>query len=86
MASFQRLFHKYEIHGKHQADESGKMVPMEGFTTEQNSGKDAENHQSDALLNDLELHQREWTSILLKTHAIGWHLKTVFEEGDAPWQ
>ena len=36
------------------------------------------------LLYDFQLKQREWSSVTMKTHTIGWHLRTIFKKGNAP--
>ena len=46
-----------------------------------NYGKDGE---TDALLNDLQLHKIERTAIALKSHTVGWHLAAILEECYAP--
>lgn len=46
-----------------------------------NYGKDGE---TDALLNDLQLHKIERSAIALKSHTVGRHLAAILEEGYAP--
>ena len=55
------------------------MVPAQ-VGAEVESCEDAENHQGDNLLDHFELHGRE--AAIAK--AVGWYLKAVLEEGDAP--
>ena len=43
-----------------------------------------EHHQSDHLLQYLELHEREGAAIALKTDAVGRHLQAIFKERNAP--
>ena len=57
---------------------------MERLALEQEVGHHGEDYQRDALLDDLELDQRERTAVALKADAVGRHLTTVFEESDAP--
>ena len=46
-----------------------------------NHGKDGE---TDALLNDLQLHKIEWAAIAIKSHTVGWHLAAILEECYTP--
>lgn len=60
------------------------MIPMQLLPLEHDTCYDGEDSKRDDLLNDLELHEGEWTTIAHKTHLVGWHLKHVLEEGDCP--
>ena len=60
------------------------MVPAQVFTLKHNGSDDGEDSQGDNLLNHLQLHQRIGASIANEAHLIGWHLKRILEEGDAP--
>ena len=48
-----RLFHKHQIDGTDNQEESQNMVPMQVSALEHNVGDDAEDGQRDALLDDL---------------------------------
>ena len=60
------------------------MVPVERLSLEKNIGYDGKDHQTDALLNDFQLHQRERSAVVLKTNTIGWHLAAILEKGYSP--
>ena len=79
-----RLFHEDEIDGGNEAEEGGKVVPVEGLTLEEDVGNDGKDNQGNDFLNDLELNQGERTSVVLETYAVGRNLTTILEEGDAP--
>lgn len=68
---------EHEVHRQHQADEGGKVVPVQRLALEEDGGEEGENHQCDDLLNDLELHQREGTSVLDEADAVGGHLEGI---------
>lgn len=76
--------HEYEVYCKYQADEGGKVIPMQGLTTEQYGGEDTENNQRNTLLDYLELHQGKWSSVFLKADTIGWYLKAILKESNTP--
>ena len=71
------LFIEHEVHRQHQADKSGKMIPVQRLTLEEDGGEEGENHQRDDLLNNLELHQREGTAVFNEADAVGGHLKGI---------
>lgn len=68
---------EHEVHGQHQADEGGEVVPVQGLALEEDGGEEGENHQRDDLLDDLELHQREGTAVLDEADAVGRHLEGI---------
>lgn len=57
---------------------------MKGFTTEANHREDGEDAECDDLLNDLQLNERERSTVTFKAKAIGRNLKTVFKERQTP--
>lgn len=75
---------KYEIHRKHKTNESGKVVPVQLLSVEEEVGDDAENDQRDNLLYHLELHQREGAAVAFKSYAIGRHLAAILKESYSP--
>ena len=60
------------------------MIPVELLSLEEEIGNDAEDDKRDDLLNDFQLHQREWPAIADKAYPVGWYLTAVLEEGDCP--
>ncbi len=60
------------------------MVPMEVSALKHDIDNHTEDGQRDALLNDFQLYQVEWTAILNEPKAVGGNLTAVFEEGYHP--
>lgn len=60
------------------------MVPLQGFAFEEQVAEDDEYGECDHFLDDLKLHEREWTSIFFESDAVGRDLKNILEQGDAP--
>lgn len=79
-----QLFHEDEIHGSDEADECGKVIPMQALPLEEDVGDDGEDDERHALLYHFELYQIEWTAVVDESDAVGWYLAAVFEEGDRP--
>ena len=78
------LFHEDEIDGGDDAEEGGKVIPMQAFALEHHVGNDGKHQQGDALLQHFELHKRERTSVACKPNAICRYLAAIFKEGDGP--
>ena len=78
------LFHENEINGGYQAEEGCEVIPVQALSLEENVGDDGEYDERHAFLYHLELDQGEGTAIVDESDAVGWHLATVFEEGDSP--
>ena len=78
------LFHENEIDREYQTDGGGKVIPLQRFVVKGYRGKEREYGERDNLLYDFELDERERTAVSAKTDAVGGHLKTVLEKGDAP--
>ena len=53
------------------------MIPMQGLTLEEDGRKYGKDNQGNYLLNDLQLHKRERTSVFHKTNAVCWNLEKV---------
>lgn len=79
-----KLLHKHEIHGCYEAEEGCKMVPMKLLALEHHACNNGEDSERDNLLNDLELHECEWSAVSNEAHLVGWHLQHVFEKRYAP--
>ena len=60
------------------------MVPMQTLVLEHHIGDDGKDHERHTLLNDLELYERERSSVLDKTYTISRHLTTILKESYAP--
>ena len=77
-------FHEDEVDGGDEAEGCGGMVPVELLVLEDEVGNDGEDHQRDALLDNLELHEVEGTSVVDEPDTVGRYLTAVFEEGNHP--
>ena len=64
--------------------ERHQIIPAEGLGLKQEQSQQCEDYQRDALLNNLQLKQREWASIAQKTDAVGGDGQAVLKEGYAP--
>lgn len=60
------------------------MIPPQLESLESPQAEYHKHYQCDYFLNDLELQNGEWTAIAFKTHTVGRHLETVFEQGYTP--
>jgi len=60
------------------------MVPVELLSLKHHIGNHSEDNQRDALLDDLQLYQREWATVTLETNAVGRYLTAILEEGYDP--
>ena len=60
------------------------MIPVDGLALEDGGHDEGEYNEGDAFLDDLELHQREGTSIDLRTDTVGGNHEGILEEGNAP--
>lgn len=56
LKGIKKLFHEYEIHSCNQADECGKMIPMQRFAFKKDSSKYSKNNKSYHFLNYFQLH------------------------------
>ena len=57
---------------------------MYWFALEDSGNNDCEDDERHCLLNDLELHQREWAAIDLRADAVGWDHERIFEQCHSP--
>jgi hypothetical protein len=57
---------------------------MQGGALEHDVGYDGKDGQRDALLDDLQLYEVEWASVVNKSQSVSWYLAAVLEEGDHP--
>ena len=78
-----RLFVENEEDSHYEAQERGQMIPSE-LIVEQQNRKDRKDGERDALLDDFELHEIEWTAVGDEADAIGRHHEAVLEKRDAP--
>ena len=60
------------------------MVPVELLVLEDEIGNNGEDHQRDALLDDLKLDEVEGASVVDEADAVGWHLTAIFEKSNYP--
>ena len=54
------------------------MVPFD-LHVKGDCGEHHKHHQRDHLLQDLQLHQREWSAVALKADTVGGHLQAIFK-------
>ena len=78
------LFHKYQIYGTDDEQESEDVVPMEVRALKQDVRDDTEYRNGYTLLNHLQLHNVERSSVGAEAQAVGRHLTAILKEGDAP--
>lgn len=83
-AKWRLRFHEDEIDGCHEAESGGSVVPVELLVLEEDVGNGGEDHQRDALLDDLELHQREGSAVVDEANAVGGYLTAVLQQGYHP--
>lgn len=57
---------------------------MEGFAFEEKGDNERKDNKGHNLLDDLQLHQTEWTSITGKSKTVGRNLGAIFKERDTP--
>ena len=60
------------------------MIPMELFALEHQNGDDSKDRESDDLLNDFELKERERASAFTKSNSVGGNHEDIFNQGDSP--
>lgn len=78
------LFHKHEIHSRHQTDKCSQVIPMQRLAFEDESGKDSKDNQRNNFLNNFKLHQAERAAVSVKADTVGRHLTGVFRQGNQP--
>ena len=60
------------------------MIPVERLTLKEDIGHGGKDYQRYALLDNLQLDERERTAVTIESQAVGGYLKAILEEGDAP--
>ena len=78
------LLQEGEEDGEDKAEEGGEMVPVEGFTLEDEGDDQGKDCQGNGLLDHLELHQVEGAAVAGVADAVGRDGETVLEECYAP--
>lgn len=78
------LFAKHKVDCQDQEAKGYEMVDRDGLGLEKQEGKDSEDAERNDLLNDLELHESEWSAVVDEANAVGWHLATILEQRYAP--
>ena len=78
------LFHKNEINCGNEANKCCKMIPLQGFALEKDNSEYSEYYQRYGFLDNLKLHQTEWTAVLVETDTVGRNHKAVFSQGYKP--
>ena len=79
-----RLLHKDKVNGHNQAGKGGKVVPLQTLATEEDGGEECEDYQRDNLLHNLQLHQREGTSVAEEAYAVSGNLTRILGQSDTP--
>lgn len=60
------------------------MVPMQVLSLEHYVGHNSEHPQTDALLQNFQLHEIERPAVSTESHPVGRYLAAIFKESDAP--
>ena len=60
------------------------MIPVERLTLKEDIGDGGKDYQRHALLDNLQLNERERTAVAIESQAVGGYLKAILEEGDEP--
>ena len=60
------------------------MIPLERFCMENGYRNCRENRERNRFLDNLQLHQAEWTAVDATANAVGGNHKAVFKEGEPP--
>ena len=79
-----QLFQENEEDGHDKAEESGKMVPLQRLSFEHYRNQNCEHSQRNHLLDDLELHEIERTSVFNISYPVRRNLRAVFQECHSP--
>ena len=72
-----------EIYRSYKAEGGCNVIPLH-LHVKRHYREDNKHHQRDHLLQNLQLHERERTTIAFKTNPVGRHLQAVLEERNAP--
>lgn len=60
------------------------MVPLKWLPFEKEGGHYRKYCEADNLLDYFQLNEGVRTSVILEADSVGWNLKAILEEGDAP--
>lgn len=60
------------------------MVPLERLSLKEDARHHGEDHETYALLNYFQLHEREGPSVAFESYSVCRYLAAIFQEGDAP--
>ena len=81
---FAPLLHENKVDGSDKTAEGCQVVPVQPLPLEQDVGDDSEDDERHALLNHLELYERERSSVASEPDAIGRHLAAILQESYRP--
>ena len=73
-----------EVNGQDETDESGQMVPLQGFVLAEKQNEGREYNECYYLLYDLQLPQRERPAVFDAADTVCRYLEAVFEQGYTP--
>ena len=80
----EKSLHEHKINCENQANEGSQVIPMQGFALEEDRSENGKDNQGNHLLNDLQLHEGERTSVFCKTDTVCGNLEKVLEKGNRP--
>ena len=83
-AAVARLLQEHEEHGSNETPEGHEVIPLQRLALEEDDGEEGEDGYRDNLLDNLELHQREGSSIAHKPDTVCRHLAGILEERQEP--
>ena len=78
------LLHKHEHNSQNDEQETNRVVPLKMLALKHEGDNDRKDYQRDNLLNDLQLEEREGSSVYVRPDTIGRHQEAVFKECYSP--
>ena len=81
---YAELLQEHEVNGQNHAHEGCEVIPLECFATEACHRIDGKYHQSDNLLNNLQLEERKWATIATETKMVSRNHKAILHQRKTP--